>query len=132
MLNPVQTNSEGQIIDQVFFKVNKENRQVLSHDIILMQDEKNGKPYGTPQITLFQVKVKSNGKSTLLKWMEDSVKAYNGSIDFYSNGSLVYQITFSNAFCKAWNQTGVYSPNGGVSSLSEEITILPTTFKWGS
>ena len=53
------------IIDEVSFKINNEKRQVLSHDIFMTQDERNGKPYGKPIITLFQIKVMSNGKQTL-------------------------------------------------------------------
>lgn len=104
--------------------------KVIAHSFRFKQKEENGQPFGHPILKAFVLTLASKGSSKLFGWAVNKTKTYKGSLDFYSNGSLIDQIEFEKAYCVEYSQSGDYSQNGGVSRITETIMITPKSFEW--
>lgn len=117
------------IIDDVKFKVADQEWQVVGHEINKKQPTRNGMPYGKTEINTFWVKLISNDTTTLSDNTDNSTKSFDVSIEYYSAGALVNQIT-AKAFFIQWEHTGEYHPNGGISNTYEKVTLKTDTVKF--
>lgn len=119
------------VIDRIVLNLGGPEYVVSSHKLSIIQPIQNGRPFGKPKMECFSLKIVSDGDdSGLMEWGTESTKKHDGSIDFYSNGALVSQITFTGAYCTAYAQKGVYDLAVGKSSVIEKIELIPATLTW--
>lgn len=119
------------VIDEVILKANNASYKVLSHFFKIVQPQQNGHPFGRPHVESFKMTIESDGDDAgLMALAIHSTKTIDGSIDFMSAGALVSQITFSGAYVVEYENEGVYDLRSGKSSITEDVKLLPKTFRW--
>lgn len=124
---------DKQVIDRVLLKLDSASYRIIRYKFEIEQPERNGQPFGQPKIENFEVSIISDGNdSTLMLWGVDSVQRHDGSIDFMSNGALISQITFNQAYCVGYANEGDFDLAQGNSSIIESIKVIPATLVWNN
>ena len=117
-------------ITDVFFTIDQAQFSVVKDDLWLQQPHEGLQPFGHPYLPPFWVLLKSIGDPLLFEWNADKLKKYSGSIDYYSHGALITQVSFEDAFCIGWRRQGDYTANAGTNMILESVNILPASLEW--
>lgn len=126
------------IFDKIIFMVLGVAYQLISFEIEETQDDDdiNVLPLGSPKVSTFKVRVKSNGDRTLHKALRSSTQKISGSIDFMASGALIDQIVFDEpTYCIGHTIKTFFIEGNGkrkTPTIIEEVSLITQSknLKW--